>query len=109
MSRQDRINWQTRLAENDLTPRQLAECGRLFPGTAQLEPADRAAWLSKLTGLTLVSDGYLPFRDNVDCASRAGVCCIVEPGGSVRSAEVAEACAEYGIVLVRTGLRLFRH
>ena len=109
MSRQDRINWQVRLAENDMTPRQLAEFGGLFPGTAQLGLADRAAWLSKLTGLTLVSDGSLPFRDNVDYASRVGVGCIVEPGGSTRSAEVAAACAEYGIALVRTGLRLFRH
>jgi phosphoribosylaminoimidazolecarboxamide formyltransferase/IMP cyclohydrolase len=109
MSRQDRPNWQIRLAEDDLTPRQAAELGQLFPGTSPLEPAERAAWLGQLTGLTLASDGYLPFRDNVDHASRIGVRCIVEPGGSARSDEVADACSDYGIALVRTGLRLFRH
>ena len=109
LSRQDRLNWQIRLAEDDMTPRQTAEFSRLFPGCSALEPAERAAWLARLTGLTLASDGYLPFRDNVDHAARIGVRYIVEPGGSVRSAEVAAACAEYGITLVRTGLRLFRH
>ena len=109
MSRQDRLNWQIRLAEPDMTARQIAEFSRLFPGCSPLEPAERAAWLARLTGLTLASDGYLPFRDNVDHASRIGVRCIVEPGGSVRSGEVAAACAEYGITLVQTGLRLFRH
>jgi phosphoribosylaminoimidazolecarboxamide formyltransferase / IMP cyclohydrolase len=110
MSRQDRLNWQIRMADGDMTPVQRAEFGRLFPGTsAGLTAAERARWADRLTGVTLASDGYLPFRDNIDHASQAGVRHVVEPGGSSRSDEVAAACAEYGMTLTRTGLRLFRH
>jgi phosphoribosylaminoimidazolecarboxamide formyltransferase / IMP cyclohydrolase len=110
MPRQDRLNWQLRMAEADMTPAQQREFGAHFGGAAGGPAApDRAAWLARLEGLTLVSDGYLPFRDNIDEASRIGVRYVVEPGGSSRAAEVEAACAEYGMTLVRTGLRLFRH
>ncbi len=110
MSRQDRLNWQLRLADGDMTPGQLAEFGGLFPGhDPVLDRAERTAWAGLLSDVTLVSDGYLPFPDNVEHASRAGVRHIVEPGGSSRSAEVAAACAGHGMTLTRTGLRLFRH
>ncbi|GAA2757287.1 hypothetical protein [Actinopolymorpha rutila] len=49
------------------------------------------------------------FRDNVDEAARHGVRWFAEPGGSIRDDEVARACHEHGISLVRTGVRLFRH
>jgi phosphoribosylaminoimidazolecarboxamide formyltransferase / IMP cyclohydrolase len=110
MSRQDRLNWQVRMAEEDMTPRQLAEFAGLFPGhEPYLDRAERNRWLARLDSVTLSSDGFLPFRDNIDHASRVGVRYVVEPGGSSRSDEVAEACAEYGMTLVRTGLRLFHH
>ncbi len=110
MLRQERLNWQVRMAEGDMTPGQLAEFAALFPRTAPyLDPADRNQWLARLDGVTLSSDGFLPFRDNIDHASRIGVRYVVEPGGSSRSGEVAEACAEYGMTLIRTGLRLFHH
>jgi phosphoribosylaminoimidazolecarboxamide formyltransferase/IMP cyclohydrolase len=110
MPRQERLNWQIRMAEEDMTPRQLAEFAALFPGIEPyLDPAERNRWLARLDAVTLCSDGFLPFRDNIDHASRVGVRYVVEPGGSSRSAEVAEACGEYGMTLVRTGLRLFHH
>jgi phosphoribosylaminoimidazolecarboxamide formyltransferase / IMP cyclohydrolase len=110
MSRQDRLNWQLRLADGDMTPSQLAEFSRLFPGhDPELDQAERSSWAELLSGVTLVSDGFLPFRDNIDHASRAGVRHVVEPGGSSRSDDVAAACAEHGMTLSRTGLRLFRH
>ena len=110
MLRQDRLNWQIRMAEDDMTPRQLAEFAALFPGTEPyLDEAERNRWLARLDSVTLSSDGFLPFRDNIDHASRAGVRNVVEPGGSSRSDEVAQACEEYGMTLVRTGLRLFHH
>jgi phosphoribosylaminoimidazolecarboxamide formyltransferase / IMP cyclohydrolase len=110
MSRQDRLNWQLRMADADLTPGQVAEFGALFPGVSpSLDEEWRLRWLEQLTGLTLVCDGFIPFRDNIDHASTVGVRYVVEPGGSSRSAEVERACAEYGITLVRTGLRLFHH
>jgi len=110
MSRQDRLNWQIRIAEGDMTAGQLAQFGALFPAAAAaMRQPERDAWLARLDGVTMVSDGYLPFRDNVDYASRIGVRYVIEPGGSIRSSEVTEACAEYGMTLVRTGLRLFHH
>jgi phosphoribosylaminoimidazolecarboxamide formyltransferase/IMP cyclohydrolase len=59
--------------------------------------------------VSLVSDGFLPFRDNVDHAARHGVRFIAQPGGSVADAEIEKACREHGIALVHTGLRLFHH
>jgi AICAR transformylase/IMP cyclohydrolase PurH len=53
--------------------------------------------------------GFLPFRDNVDHARRHGVSYIAEPGGSITSGEISEACREQGITLARAGLRLFHH
>jgi phosphoribosylaminoimidazolecarboxamide formyltransferase / IMP cyclohydrolase len=57
----------------------------------------------------MVSDGYLPFRDNVEHAAAAGVSTIVEPGGSTRAGEVAGSAAAHCITHVQTGLRLFHH
>jgi phosphoribosylaminoimidazolecarboxamide formyltransferase/IMP cyclohydrolase len=68
-----------------------------------------AGAVERLKGVTLASDGFLPFRDNIDHASTIGVECVVEPGGSSREDEIAAACREHDITLVRTGLRLFHH
>lgn len=110
LGRQDRLNWQLRMADADLTPGQVSEFARLFPGVAPtLSDEWRLRWLGQLTGVTLASDGFIPFRDNIDQASTIGVRYVVEPGGSNRSAEVAAACAGYGMTLAHTGLRLFHH
>lgn len=105
--RQDRINWQVRFAEGDLTRAER----ELFAAALADEPGefDRAAWLGRLSGVSFATDGALPFRDNVDHAHRHGVRYLAEPGGSIRSGEVADACRELGITLVRTGIRLFHH
>ena len=73
-----------------------------------------AAWWGRrsteaLADVSMVSDGALPFVDNVEEAHRYGVAHIAEPGGSIRSDEVAEACAVRGITWSPTGVRLFRH
>ena len=60
-------------------------------------------------GAVLGSDAFFPFRDGVDQAAAAGVRAIVQPGGSVRDAEVVAAADEHGIAMVFTGQRLFRH
>jgi phosphoribosylaminoimidazolecarboxamide formyltransferase/IMP cyclohydrolase len=60
-------------------------------------------------GSALGSDAFFPFRDGVDQAAEAGVRSIVQPGGSVRDAEVIEAADEHGLAMVFTGVRLFRH
>jgi phosphoribosylaminoimidazolecarboxamide formyltransferase / IMP cyclohydrolase len=61
------------------------------------------------TGAALGSDAFFPFRDGIDQAAAAGVTAIVQPGGSVRDAEVIAAADEHGIAMVFTGERLFRH
>jgi phosphoribosylaminoimidazolecarboxamide formyltransferase/IMP cyclohydrolase len=57
----------------------------------------------------LASDAFFPFRDGVDAASQAGVSAIIQPGGSVRDAEVIAAAEEHGMAMVFTGRRSFRH
>jgi phosphoribosylaminoimidazolecarboxamide formyltransferase / IMP cyclohydrolase len=112
MSRQDRLNWQIRFAGQEMTPSQLAEFQALFGAVARTRYDDgtwREEWLAALSGVTMTSDGFLPFRDNVEHAAAAGVTTIVEPGGSARSGEVAASAAAHGIAHVPTGLRLFHH
>ncbi|MEE9278592.1 MAG: phosphoribosylaminoimidazolecarboxamide formyltransferase [Myxococcota bacterium] len=108
--RQERINWRVRYIEGDLLP---AEEKALAEALDQpLEPLgadEKAAWIRQLDGVSLVADGLIPFRDNVDHAAKHGVRSIAQPGGSTRDAEVRAACEEYGITLVHTGLRLFHH
>jgi phosphoribosylaminoimidazolecarboxamide formyltransferase / IMP cyclohydrolase len=62
-----------------------------------------------LRGAVLASDAFFPFRDGVDAAAAAGVTAIIQPGGSVRDAEVIAAAEEHGITMIFTGRRVFRH
>ncbi|MBR3646519.1 MAG: phosphoribosylaminoimidazolecarboxamide formyltransferase [Lachnospiraceae bacterium] len=70
---------------------------------------EKQAWLSQATGVTLGSDAFFPFSDNIDRASRSGVEYVAQPGGSIRDQDVIEACNKYGMVMSFTGLRLFHH
>ncbi|SDF69613.1 bifunctional phosphoribosylaminoimidazolecarboxamide formyltransferase/IMP cyclohydrolase [Sporolituus thermophilus] len=63
----------------------------------------------KAQGAVLASDAFFPFRDTVDAAARAGIRAIIQPGGSVRDEESIQAADEYGIALVFTGVRHFKH
>ena len=74
-----------------------------------LELKEREEWLGKFTGVVLSSDAFMPFRDTVDRAYQSGVKYIVQPGNSIRDDEVVEACDEYGMVMIFTGVRLFHH
>ena len=110
VKRQDRINWRVRFIEGDLTRSEEASFREALDQPLVLLTEDeKRAWLGKLTGVSLVSDGFIPFRDNIDHAQRHGVRFIAEPGGSTRDDEVEAACREYGITLVHTKLRLFHH
>ena len=60
-------------------------------------------------GSILASDAFFPFADSISLAANAGIAAIIQPGGSVRDQEVIEACDEYGIPMVLTGLRHFKH
>ena len=63
----------------------------------------------KAKGAMMISDAFFPFRDGVDASSEIGITSIVQPGGSIRDEEVIEAANEFGIAMVLTGTRLFRH
>ncbi|KAJ7345030.1 hypothetical protein JRQ81_000980 [Phrynocephalus forsythii] len=76
---------------------------------AMLTEADKKAWIEKLKGVSLSSDAFFPFRDNVDRAKRSGVQFIAAPAGSAADQIVIEACDELGITLIHTNLRLFHH
>jgi len=108
--RQDRINWRVRCIEGDLT--RFEEDALRAVLDEEFEPLsadEKKLWIEKLDGVTLVSDGFIPFRDNIDHASKHGVRFIAQPGGSSRDDEIAAACDEYGIAMVHTHLRLFHH
>jgi len=110
VKRQDRINWRVRYIEGDLVPSEEAALGEVLDEPLVLLTAEeRRAWLARLDGVSLVSDGFIPFRDNIDHAARHGVKFIAQPGGSTRDAEIEAACREYGIAMVHTSLRLFHH
>jgi len=110
VKRQERINWRVRYIEGDLTRFETEALRDSLEGSLDLLTEDeRAEWLAKLDGVSLVSDGFIPFRDNIDHAQRHGVRFIAQPGGSTRDPEVEEACREYGITLVHTKVRLFHH
>ncbi len=70
---------------------------------------EKRAYLDKIKGISLASDAFFPFRDNIDRASRSGVSFISEPGGSVRDSDVIKAANEHGMTMFFTGARLFHH
>lgn len=70
---------------------------------------EKRAWLDKMEGVTLGSDAFFPFSDNIERAYKSGVKYIAEPGGSVRDDLVIECCDKYGMVMAFTGIRLFHH
>ena len=108
--RQERINWRVRYIEGDMAAaEQTAFAAALAESASPLSAAERAASLAKPADVSMASDGFIPFRDNVDCAQRHGVRSIAQPGGSARDAEAASACREYGIAMAHTGVRLFHH
>ena len=70
---------------------------------------EKRAWLDKLSGVSLGSDAFFPFGDNIERAHRSGVNYVAEPGGSIRDDHVIETCNKYGMVMAFTGIRLFHH
>ncbi|MBR1652499.1 MAG: phosphoribosylaminoimidazolecarboxamide formyltransferase [Alloprevotella sp.] len=86
------------------------EWQRLF--TTRPEPLtaeERREWLSRLDGVSLGSDAFFPFGDNIERAHRSGVRYVAQAGGSVRDDHVIATCDRYGIAMTFTGIRLFHH
>jgi len=70
---------------------------------------EKRAWLDKMQNVTLGSDAFFPFSDNIERAHKSGVKYIAQPGGSVRDDAVIECCNKYNMVMAFTGIRLFHH
>ena len=80
--------------------------------TSRPEPftaEEQRAWLDTKTGVSLGSDAFFPFSDNIERARKSGVCYVAEPGGSIRDDLVIECCDRYGMIMAFTGMRLFHH
>ena len=84
-----------------------AETFEVCPQPLTLE--EKRAWLSQLTGVSLGSDAFFPFGDNIVRAYKSGVCYVAQPGGSIRDDDVIATCDKYGIAMAFTGIRLFHH
>ena len=74
-----------------------------------LTQKEKADWIARLSGVTLGSDAFFPFGDNVERAHQSGVEYIAQPGGSIRDDQVIETADKFGMVMAFTGMRLFHH
>ena len=83
--------------------------GLLTKKPEALTAAEKRAWLDGMRGVSLGSDAFFPFDDNIERAKKSGVAYVAEPGGSIRDDAVIDACDRYGMVMAFTGVRLFHH
>ena len=72
-------------------------------------PEEKIAWLKNATGVSLGSDAFFPFGDNIERAHKSGVAYVAQSGGSIRDDNVIATCDKYNITMAMTGIRLFHH
>ncbi|MDD4801522.1 MAG: phosphoribosylaminoimidazolecarboxamide formyltransferase [Syntrophomonas sp.] len=95
---------------DDVTAKEISNWNNVLNSIPQrLTIEEKEVWLSSLRGVSLGSDAFFPFRDNIDRAARSGVKFIVQPGGSIRDDIVIDACNEYDMVMACSTPRLFHH
>ncbi|MBV7274765.1 phosphoribosylaminoimidazolecarboxamide formyltransferase [Clostridiaceae bacterium UIB06] len=95
---------------DDVTSVEMQEWKNVFKELPKkLTKEEKLAWLSNFTGVSLGSDAFFPFRDNIDRAAQSGVKYVIQPGGSLRDNSVIEACDEYDMAMAFSGIRLFHH
>ena len=110
VSNVERTNARILCIDGGMTDPELRAWKSRFSAPVEALPQEeKAAWLDKLKGVSLSSDAFFPFRDNIDQASKRGVNFIVQPGGSNRDEEVISAADEYEMVMAFSGIRLFHH
>ena len=110
IKRQAKINAAIRYIEGDFTKIEKEHWESLF--TEKIEPLtneEKSKYLSQLSNVALASDAFFPFRDNIDHCSKRGVKYIIQPGGSIADTKIIDACNEYDMVMMFTGVRLFTH
>lgn len=110
VGRPERDNAIDKFLLGDLTPFERKNWEEVFEEVPRrLHQQEKREWLESLKEVSLGSDGYIPFRDNIDRAQQSGVKYVAQPGGSLRDEEVIKACDEYRMVMVFSGVRLFHH
>lgn len=75
----------------------------------ELSKAEKREYLSEIKGVSLASDAFFPFGDNIERAAKSGVSYVAQPGGSIRDDNVIEACNKFGMAMAFTKTRLFHH
>lgn len=110
ISRPERDNAVDQFLREDVTAAEKENWPRIFTRVpAELTREEKQEWLAGLKEVAMGSDGFFPFRDNIDRAYKSGVKYILQPGGSIRDRSVIEACNEYGMVMAFSEVRLFHH
>jgi phosphoribosylaminoimidazolecarboxamide formyltransferase/IMP cyclohydrolase len=110
IGRPDKDNAIDQFLRDDITEAEMKDWNEIFEKVpARLTSEEKAEWLSNLKGVSLGSDAFFPFRDNIDRAAKSGVKYIVQPGGSLRDDIVIKACNEYEIAMTFSNTRLFHH
>lgn len=105
-----KVNARIQYIEGDFTEMEYKQWLELFETEPMpLTTEEKKSFLKTLSGVSIASDAFFPFRDNIDQASKRGVSWIAQPGGSVQDEQVIKACDEYGIGMVFTQTRLFQH
>ncbi|SMC27774.1 phosphoribosylaminoimidazolecarboxamide formyltransferase / IMP cyclohydrolase [Clostridium acidisoli DSM 12555] len=106
----DKDNAIDQYLRDDITKEETKNWSNIFTKIPEkLTKEEKSKWLSKLNGVSLSSDAFFPFRDNIDRAAQSGVKYIVQAGGSIRDDVVVKACNEYEMVMACSGIRLFHH
>ena len=110
VKRPNRDNAIDQFLQPDVTEAEKAAWGEVFTEIpVQLTHEEKRAWLNGMTGVVLGSDAFFPFRDSIDRAALSGVKYVLQPGGSNRDDVVIQACDEYRMTMVFSGVRLFHH
>ena len=110
VKRQARINARVRYIEGDFTAEERVRWEAMFETVPEhLTDAEKDSFMQSLTGVSLSSDAFFPFRDSIDHAAKFGVSNVIQPGGSVADDEVIAATDEYSMSMAFSGTRLFHH
>jgi phosphoribosylaminoimidazolecarboxamide formyltransferase/IMP cyclohydrolase len=110
LKRHERINAIELYIRGEMTPEERAVWEEAFAEVPNLlSDTAKKDWIGQLDSISLSSDAFIPFRDNIDRAARTGVKFVVQTGGSVQDENVIAAADEYGMLMVLSGVRLFHH
>jgi len=110
LKRQEKVNARVRYIEGDYTSAEMGSLSKIYDSIPEpLTLEEKTHFMKQLSNVTLSSDGFFPFRDSIDHASKYGVKYVVHPGGSACDLDVLLAAQEYDMIMCLTGLRLFHH